>query len=90
MTTSSKTNEEGDWRNEVRSWYRGYSEYEKLLVLNTQDRMIDFIDKLISQAKEAGRKEERGRCKNIILDNMSLYDTSMNDGGKMLQELGSK
>jgi predicted Zn-ribbon and HTH transcriptional regulator len=41
-----------EWAKEVKSWYRAYSEHEKLLVLNTQERMIDFISSLLSLQKQ--------------------------------------
>ncbi len=40
-----------DWMKEVISWYAAYSKEEKLLVLNTRKRMIDFIENLLSHQR---------------------------------------
>ncbi len=56
-----KTNEVSDWKKEVRSWYKAYSKEEKLLVLNTQERMIEFIEEIIHLAELRAVEEERKR-----------------------------
>jgi hypothetical protein len=65
-----------DWEKEVRSWYRAYSENEKLLVLNTQERMIEFIDQLLSKAIVKARDD---RDKEIIAYLKKIESESWSD-----------
>lgn len=46
-----------DWKEDVRNWYRAYSEEDGLLVLNTQERMIERIEQELAKAKQEGQQE---------------------------------
>lgn len=50
------------WEQTVKSWYRAYSKDEKLMVLETQERMIEFIRKVGSEAHAAGEKSGILKC----------------------------
>ena len=46
-----------DWKKVVKRWYQGYSSEEKLLVLHTQQGMIQYIESLLDHARQDERKK---------------------------------